>query len=100
MRVVSVIEIFRKLTEVSGSKPIVTASATRLTGDLDGPRGFVFFLLIMVAPLFIAAGVTMTVWRLMEVFLPQMFAVPERLLFALSAFLTTCGSRPLAISWR
>jgi hypothetical protein len=64
MRVVSVIEIFRKLTEVSGSKPIVTASATRLTGDLDGPRGFVFFLLIMVAPLFIAAGVTMTFWRL------------------------------------
>jgi len=65
---------------------------------LNGLLGFVFFLLITVAPVFIATGVTVTVWRLMQLRLSSSFGIPERLLFALAAFVMTCGSGPLAIS--
>src|SRR5438046_9963174 len=77
---------------------VVAASAIRFEGGLDGRLGFVFFLLVMVAPVFIATGVAVTVWRLMLRRLPPSVGIPERLLFALAGFVLTCGSGPLAIS--
>ncbi len=76
---------------------VVAASAIRLAGDLNGRLGFVFFLLIMLAPVFIAAGVAVAVWRL-TLRLPPYFGVLERVLFAFASFVITCGSGPLAIS--
>ena len=76
---------------------IIVASAIRFASDLDGPAGFVFFLLIMVAPIFIGAGVAVTVWRL-TLLLPPAFGVVERLLFAMAGFVATCGCGPLIIS--
>jgi len=77
---------------------VLTASAMRFAGELDGWLGIVFVLLILGASIFIAAGVTITVWRLMASFMPHAFGVPERMLFALATFVTFCGSGPLAIS--
>jgi hypothetical protein len=76
---------------------IVVGSAVRGAGELDDRRGILVFLLVMVAPVFIATGVSITLWRLMLRLLPASVGIPERLLFTLAGFVTTCGSGPLAI---
>ena len=76
---------------------VAVASGIRLTSNLNGPAGFVFFLLVMVAPFFIATGVAGTVWRLMA--RTALYSgVVERLLFVFAVFVATSGSGPLAIS--
>lgn len=77
---------------------VLAASALRFAGALEGWLGIVFVLLILGAPVFIAAGAAFTLWRLMLNFLPQFLGVPERLVFAFATFVTFCGSGPLAIS--
>jgi hypothetical protein len=72
------------------------ASGIRVTGNLNGRLGFVFFLLVMVTPVFIATGAAVTVWRLPR--LRSNCGVVERLLFVLAAFVVTFGAGPLAIS--
>jgi hypothetical protein len=76
---------------------VTVASGIRLTGNLNGRVGFVFFPLVIVTPFFIATGAAVTVWRLMPR-LASYSGVVERLLFVLAAFVVTCGSGPLAIS--
>jgi hypothetical protein len=76
----------------------LAASALRFSGELDGWLGIVFVLLILGAPLFIAAGAAVTVWRLMSNFPLHALGVPERMLFGSATFVTFCGSGPLAIS--
>jgi len=76
---------------------VIVASGIRVTGNLNGPLGFVFFLLEMVTPVFLATGTAMTVWRLTPRLVPYS-GVLGRLFFVLAAFVVTCGSGPLAIS--
>lgn len=77
---------------------VLAASALRFTGELDGWLGIIFVLLILGAPVFIAAGAAVTVWRLMANFLPLSPWRLERILFALATFAMFCGCGPLAIS--
>jgi hypothetical protein len=77
---------------------VLAASALRFASELDGWLGIVFLLLILGAPIFIAVGAAVTVWRLMANLLPQALGVPERMLFTLGTFVTFCGCSPLAIS--
>jgi hypothetical protein len=76
---------------------VIVASGIRVTGNLNGRVGFVFFLLVMVTPVFIATGTAVTVWRLVPR-VASYSGVVERQLFVLAAFVVTCGSGPLAIS--
>ena len=76
---------------------VIVASGIRVTSNLNGRMGFVFFLLVMVTPVFIATGAAATVWRLMPR-LASYCGVVERLLFVLAAFVVTCGAGPLVIS--
>jgi hypothetical protein len=76
---------------------VAIGSVIRDSGELDDRRGILLFLLIMVAPVFVAIGVSITCWRLMHR-LPDFVGIPERLLFALASFATVCGSAPLTIA--
>jgi hypothetical protein len=76
---------------------VTVASGIRLTSNLNGRAGFVFFLLVMVTPFFIATGMAVTVWRLMPR-IALCSGVVERLLLVFAAFVATSGSGPLAIS--
>ncbi|HEX3321631.1 MAG TPA: hypothetical protein VHR84_13075 [Terriglobales bacterium] len=76
---------------------VTVASRIRVTDNLNGRLGFVFFLLVMVTPVFLATGVALTAWPLMPR-LASYSGVLERLLFVLAAFVVTCGCGPLAIS--
>lgn len=77
---------------------ILVASAIIRTSALDGPAGFVFFLLVVVSPFLIAIGIGISVWRLMTQVLPCWIGAPERLLFAFASFVLVFGCGPLAIS--
>jgi len=77
---------------------VLAASALRFASELNGWLGIVFVLLILGAPVFIAAGAAVTVWRLMANLLPHSLGIPERMLFTLGTFVTFCGCSPLAIS--
>jgi len=77
---------------------IAAASAIVRTTSLDGPAGFVFFVLIAISIFFIAVGASVTVWRLMAEVLPPRIGTPERLLFAFATFVLVFGCGPLVIS--
>ncbi len=77
---------------------VLSASAIQYAADLDGPLGFVFFLLVVATPIFIAMAVSVTNYRLMLRRPPTLVRTPERMLFAAAGFIVTCGSGPLAIS--
>ena len=76
---------------------IIAASVVSIMGE-DGTPAVALFLLVMASPPLLAAGAAITVWRLMKHFSSKIVAAPERILFAFAAFVTTCGSGPLAIS--
>ena len=76
---------------------IAIAAAILHPGVLNGAAGFAFFLLIVGSLLYIAIGVSVSVWRLMTRVLPSSVGIPERLLVALSSFVLVVGCGPLAL---
>jgi hypothetical protein len=76
---------------------LVLAIATVRAGALNGPAGFVFFLLIGLSLFLIALGVGVGVWRLMARVLPSRVGIPERLLFAFSSCVLVGGCGPLVL---
>jgi hypothetical protein len=77
---------------------VIALAATILRAShLDGPAEFVFFLLIVVSPLFIGLSVSVSVWRLMSRVLPLGLGTPERALLALSSFVLVGSCGPLIL---
>jgi hypothetical protein len=65
---------------------------------LDGPAGFLFFLLIMASPFVFASGVCLIVWRALARVPTHWIGLPERRLLTFASFVLTCSCGPLAIS--
>ena len=85
------------LTTVALTITVIAVAAAILFAEaLDGPLGFVFFLLVVVSPVFIGTGAAITVWRLIGS--TRIGSTPERLLFATATFIAVCGTGPLLIS--
>jgi len=76
---------------------IVLTAATVRAGALNGPAGFVFFLLIGLSVFLIAVGVGVGVWRLMARVLPSRVGIPERLLIAFASCVLVGGCGPLVL---
>jgi hypothetical protein len=85
-------------TAVFACVVILSASIMARKGALDGPAGFLFFLLIAASPFVIASGVSLIVWRSLARVPTAWLRLPERRLLAVASFVLICSGGPLAIS--
>jgi hypothetical protein len=77
---------------------ILSASIMARKNALDGPAGFLFFLLIAASPFVIASGVSLIVWRSLARVSTPWVGLPERRLLTVASFVLICSGGPLAIT--